>query len=214
MPTSRTTRTRRASRRSIRSWAATSSARLNKQHIEALRWGPRRPPPDPDAFMCRERTNRQLTVCCPTPINHDSRVRQQLSPGSQRKLFQLCFQRLVATSRGSDRIWHDGRNVDDRADAQTSIQLNILTHWRIQMEIENLNKDLDKEAQKQVKGGLALTGQVVPTNVQSNELLQNFDIASNGPVAIANDADQSNDSSQPSFVPVGSLFVGAPYLRN
>jgi hypothetical protein len=38
-------------------------------------------------------------------------------------------------------------------------------------------------------------------------LLQKFDIASNGPVAIANDADQSNDSSQPSFVPVGSVFV-------
>jgi hypothetical protein len=80
------------------------------------------------------------------------------------------------------------------------------------MEIENLNKDLDKEAQKQVKGGLALTGQVVPTNVQSNELLQNFDIASKGPVAIANDADQSNDSSQPSFVPVGSVIVDP--LRN
>jgi len=80
------------------------------------------------------------------------------------------------------------------------------------MEIENLNKDLDKEAQKQVKGGLAQTGQVVPTNLQSNELLQNFDIASKGPVAISNDADQSNDSSQESFVPVGSLIVDP--LRN
>jgi len=74
------------------------------------------------------------------------------------------------------------------------------------MEIENLNKDLDKEAQKQVKGGLALTGQVVPTNVQSNALEQAFNIAANGPVAISNDADQSNDSSQESFVPVGSVF--------
>ena len=80
------------------------------------------------------------------------------------------------------------------------------------MEIENLNKDLDKEAQKQVKGGLALTGQVVPTNVQSNELLQNFDIASKGPVAISNDADQSNDSSQPSFAPIDSVIVDP--LRN
>jgi hypothetical protein len=80
------------------------------------------------------------------------------------------------------------------------------------MEIENLNKDLDKEALTEVKGGLALTGQVVPTNVQSNELLQNFDIASKGPVAIANDADQSNDSDQNSFVPVGSLIVDP--LRN
>ena len=75
------------------------------------------------------------------------------------------------------------------------------------MEIENLSKELDAEAMKTVNGGLALTGQVVPTNVQSNELLQKFDIASNGPVAIANDADQSNDSDQKSFVPVGSVFV-------
>ena len=75
------------------------------------------------------------------------------------------------------------------------------------MKIENLSKELDSETMAEVRGGEALTGQVVPTNVQSNELLQKFDIASNGPVAIANDADQSNDSSQPSFVPVGSVFV-------
>ena len=75
------------------------------------------------------------------------------------------------------------------------------------MQIENLNKDLEKETMTEVRGGVALTGQVVPTNVQSNELLQNFDIASKGPVAIANDADQSNDSDQESFVPVGSIFV-------
>ena len=75
------------------------------------------------------------------------------------------------------------------------------------MQIENLNKDLDKETMTDVKGGVALTGQVVPTNVQSNELLQSFHIASNGPVAIANDADQSNESDQESFVPVGSIFL-------
>ena len=75
------------------------------------------------------------------------------------------------------------------------------------MKIENLTKDLDSAEQQEVKGGIALTGQVVPTNVQSNELLQNFDIASKGPVAIANDANQSNDSEQESFVPVGSVFV-------
>src|SRR5262249_2130139 len=108
-------------------------------------------------------------------------------------------------------VWHGARIVTLRADAQTSIQLNILTLWRIQMQIENLNKDLDTETMTDVKGGLALTGQVVPTNVQSNELLQNFRIASGGPVAIANDADQSNESDQESFVPVGSIFV-APYL--
>ncbi len=74
------------------------------------------------------------------------------------------------------------------------------------MKIENLSKDLDAETMTEVKGGLALTGQVVPTSVQSNELLQAFNIRANGPVAIANDADQSNDSSQESFVPVGSVF--------
>ena len=75
------------------------------------------------------------------------------------------------------------------------------------MEIENLNKDLDTEAQKDVKGGLALTGQVVPTNVQSNALEQAFNVKAAGPVAIANDGSQSNESDQESFVPVGSVFV-------
>jgi len=80
------------------------------------------------------------------------------------------------------------------------------------MKIENLSKDLDSATMTEVKGGLALTGQVVPTNVQSNALEQAFNIKANGPVAIANDADQSNDSDQDSFVPVGSIF--APYLRS
>lgn len=75
------------------------------------------------------------------------------------------------------------------------------------MEIENLNKDLDTEAQKNVKGGIALTGQVVPTNVQDNALEQVFHVASNGPVAIANDGSQSNESDQDSLVPVGSLVL-------
>jgi hypothetical protein len=75
------------------------------------------------------------------------------------------------------------------------------------MQIDNLNKDLDKEKMAEVKGGVALTGQVVPTSVQSNELLQNFDVNAKGPVAIANDATQSNDSDQDSFVPVGSLVL-------
>jgi hypothetical protein len=81
------------------------------------------------------------------------------------------------------------------------------------MKIENLSKDLDTEAMTEVTGGTALTGQVVPTNVQSNALEQAFNIKANGPVAIANDADQSNDSDQESIVPVGSIFV-APFLRN
>ena len=75
------------------------------------------------------------------------------------------------------------------------------------MKIENLSKDLDTEAMTEVKGGLAQTAQVVPTSVQSNALLQAFNIRANGPVAISNDADQSNDSDQESIVPVGSLFL-------
>jgi hypothetical protein len=80
------------------------------------------------------------------------------------------------------------------------------------MLIKDLSNELDTKTMKTVSGGLALTGQVVPTNVQSNKLIQSFDIASHEPVAIANDAYQSNYSSQPSFVPVGSLFVTLPYL--
>lgn len=80
------------------------------------------------------------------------------------------------------------------------------------MKIENLSKDLDTATMTEVKGGIALTGQVVPTNVQSNALEQAFNIQANGPVAIANDGTQSNESDQESFVPVGSIFV--PYFRS
>ena len=81
------------------------------------------------------------------------------------------------------------------------------------MKIENLSKDLDTEAMTEVTGGTALTGQVVPTNVQSNELLQGFNVASHGPVAIGNSADQSNYSSQDTIAPVGSLLFPSDFLR-
>ena len=81
------------------------------------------------------------------------------------------------------------------------------------MKIENLSNELNTESMAEVKGGVALTGQVVPTNVQSNELLQSFNIASHGPVAIGNSADQSNYSSQDSVVPVGSALFGPDFLR-
>ncbi len=81
------------------------------------------------------------------------------------------------------------------------------------MKIENLSKDLDTEAMTEVTGGTALTGQVVPTNVQSNELLQGFNVAAHGPVAIGNSAEQSNYSNQESIVPVGSLFLGSDFFR-
>jgi hypothetical protein len=75
------------------------------------------------------------------------------------------------------------------------------------MRIEDLSKTLDTKTMTTVRGGLALTGQVVPTNVQSNELVQSFNIASNGPVAIGNDACQSNYSTQSTFAPIGSVVA-------
>ena len=81
------------------------------------------------------------------------------------------------------------------------------------MKIENLSKDLDAETMTEVKGGVALTGQVVPTSVQSNELLQSFNVASHGPVAIGNSGDQSNYSDQDTVEPVGSVFLGSDFLR-
>jgi hypothetical protein len=81
------------------------------------------------------------------------------------------------------------------------------------MKIENLTKDLDTETMTEVTGGTALTGQVVPTNVQSNELLQGLHVAAGGPVAIGNDASQDNYSSQDTVAPVGSLLFGSDFLR-
>jgi hypothetical protein len=78
------------------------------------------------------------------------------------------------------------------------------------MKIENLSHDLDTSAMTEVTGGTALTGQVVPTNVQGNALGQSFQVASCAPVAIGNDAEQSNYSSQETDLPVGSLIVSIP----
>ena len=78
------------------------------------------------------------------------------------------------------------------------------------MKIENLSHDLDASAMTEVTGGTALTGQVVPTNVQGNALGQSFQVASCAPVAIGNDAEQSNYSSQRTDLPVGSLIVSIP----
>jgi len=72
------------------------------------------------------------------------------------------------------------------------------------MKLANLSKELATETMGNVKGGLAEVGQVVPTSLESNKLLQNFQIGANGPVAISNDADQSNHSDQNSFVPIDS----------
>ena len=81
------------------------------------------------------------------------------------------------------------------------------------MKIENLSKELDTETMHAVTGGTALTDQVVPTNVQSNALLQSFHVAAGGPVAISNDASQDNYSDQDTVAPVGSLLFGADFLR-
>jgi hypothetical protein len=74
------------------------------------------------------------------------------------------------------------------------------------LNIRDLSKEIDMTA---VRGGTSLVGQVVPTNLQSNELLQKFNVVSNGPVSIGNDANQSNYASMDTFSPVGS-FIGMP----
>jgi hypothetical protein len=76
------------------------------------------------------------------------------------------------------------------------------------LNIRDLSKEIDMTA---VRGGTSLVGQVVPTNLQSNELLQKFNVVSTGPVAIANDATQSNDAEMTSFAPVGSILGALPY---
>src|ERR1700738_1703801 len=81
---------------------------------------------------------------------------------------------------------------------------------RTEMLIENLSKDLDTKTMTDVRGGVALTGQVVPTNLQSNEMNKIYNISSKGPVPIANEGSQKNFSSQDSPVPVGSV-VGFPF---
>jgi hypothetical protein len=82
------------------------------------------------------------------------------------------------------------------------------THFLEQdMKIENLSQDLDSGTMSEVTGGVALTGQVVPTNLQCNALAQKFDIGSCEPVALGNSADQSNYSTQHTDLPVGSIFV-------
>ena len=81
------------------------------------------------------------------------------------------------------------------------------------MKIENLSKDLDTTGMTEVRGGTALTGQVVPTNVQDNQMLQGFNVASGAPVSIGNDGDQYNYSHQDTVSPVGSLFFGSDFLR-
>src|ERR1700737_4821080 len=54
--------------------------------------------------------------------------RPQPPESSKRKLFHLFYQSLAETQHDSDHGWHGARIIDHRADAQTSIQLNILTH--------------------------------------------------------------------------------------
>ena len=80
------------------------------------------------------------------------------------------------------------------------------------MQIENLSKELDKETMTTVSGG-ASTGQVVPTVLQNNDLKQIFNVASNGPVAIANDGSADNDADVHTFNPVDSLVASPGLLR-
>jgi hypothetical protein len=125
----------------------------------------------------------------------------------------LFFRHFTQPERAGRSCWHGARNISLRAQAHHfKPSQPPYTLLEPIMKIENLSKDLDTTAMTEVTGGTALTGQVVPTNVQSNALEQAFNIKANGPVAIANDADQSNDSDQDTFSPVGSILA-IPTLR-
>jgi hypothetical protein len=55
-----------------------------------------------------------------------------------------------------DPSWHGACTIDRRADAQTTIQLNIFHHQTLRrtvMKIENLSKDLDTKSLTAVRGG-------------------------------------------------------------
>src|SRR5882757_3543847 len=135
------------------------------------------------------------------PQTHQSRAARSPARSRSRSHFTLSFKHLPEPRTITTAVWHDARTIDQRADAQTfKPTQHPYTFRRTAMLINDLSKELDTETMTTVHGGVALTGQVVPTNVQSNELVQSFNIGSKGPVAIANDADQSNYSTQDSFV--------------
>jgi hypothetical protein len=46
---------------------------------------------------------------------------------SKDKLFYIIDQILTKTRRSGDHAWHGARTIDQRADAQTQIQLNVLS---------------------------------------------------------------------------------------
>src|SRR2546430_17720074 len=79
-------------------------------------------PPDTEAAssVARRPTDSLRTVARhPSTTSHS-----QLSERAAVAVFQLCFQMLAAPAHVHGRGWHGARTIDQRADAQTEIQLN------------------------------------------------------------------------------------------
>ena len=69
---------------------------------------------------CRERTNRQLAACCPTPIRHTGYEPLATFPGiTGQNYFELFFSDLPRCWRSDGHPWHAARTSSDRADAHT-----------------------------------------------------------------------------------------------
>jgi hypothetical protein len=153
------------------------------------------------------------TDCCP-PATHCGGLGAAHQTGAK-IIFAPIFKHLALPRIDPlpclARRWH--YRLREHRRKTFSNQLNNRQFRRYTMKIENLSKDLDTTAMTEVHGGIALTGQVVPTNVQDNEMLQAFNVASAAPVALGNDGDQSNYSRQDTVAPVGSLFLGSDFLR-
>src|ERR1700687_3791019 len=100
---------------------------------------------DPRTDRRRSSVASRPTDSLRTVARHPSIASRPQPPRARRKnYFTLVFNHLPRLRAVATLSWHGARTIDHRADAQTSIQLNILTHtfWRTEMKIENLSKEL------------------------------------------------------------------------
>src|SRR5690242_19065039 len=71
------------------------------------------------------------TDCLRTVARHPAITRHSpLSARGAVAVFHLCFQMLAAPTHDQGHAWHGARNIDQRADAQSQIQLNTHSFWR------------------------------------------------------------------------------------
>jgi hypothetical protein len=127
------------------------------------------------------------------PDAHQSNYRGKPVAQAQCRSFCLFFSAWRDFGFRSELSWHDLCTMDRRADAQTSIQLNIdnSNYWRTQMQIENLKKDLDAKELSEVRGGDA-GNSAVNTIGQATNLTVPVGVLSGGP----SNTNVSVDSSQ------------------